>query len=242
MGPPRTQNPFMGPGNVIQNGNMNSMTGGREPPLPAKVAIIDPDERRRCEVAGYFCDNALPVEPFEDLDELTVHWPDVGLILLHHNQEGLGALFETMLDREIWLPVIVYAGEPEPAQIVDAILAGAMDFLAWPEEAGKMTERLRISQRRRESFAHLRHSTTKAQNLVKVLSRREREVLFALAGGASNKSIGRALDISPRTVEIHRANMMGKLGTTHISEAVRIAIYAELAFDDEEQVDPATPL
>jgi FixJ family two-component response regulator len=218
---------------------MNSMIGAPKAPVPAKVAIIDPDARRRCEVARYLYDNALHVEPFEDLSEMMTHWPDIGLILLHHNEKGLGELFESMVDRGTWLPVIVYANEPEPAQIVDSILAGAMDFLAWPEGADQMGERLRLLQLRRESFSHLRRKTAKAQSLISVLSKREKQVLFALAKGGSNKSIGRSLDISPRTVEIHRGNMMGKLGTKHISEAVSIALYAEFAFDDEEQVDPA---
>ena len=60
------------------------------------------------------------------------------------------------------------------------------------------------------------------------LSKRERQVLELLARGSSNKLIARELSISPRTVEIHRANMLNKIGANHTSEAIRIAIEASL--------------
>jgi len=60
------------------------------------------------------------------------------------------------------------------------------------------------------------------------LTKREREVLDGVASGLSNRLIGEKLAISPRTVEIHRANMLNKLGANHTSEAIRIAIEASL--------------
>jgi len=63
---------------------------------------------------------------------------------------------------------------------------------------------------------------------VQKLTRREREVLAGVAAGLSNRLIGEKLAISPRTVEIHRANMLNKMGASHTSEAIRIAIEAAL--------------
>jgi FixJ family two-component response regulator len=67
-----------------------------------------------------------------------------------------------------------------------------------------------------------------ARDRISTLSAREREVLDWLAEGSSNKAIARELDISPRTVEIHRANMMTKLGARHAAEAVRLKLEAKL--------------
>jgi FixJ family two-component response regulator len=67
-----------------------------------------------------------------------------------------------------------------------------------------------------------------ARDRISTLSTREREVLDWLAEGSSNKAIARELDISPRTVEIHRANMMNKLGVRHAAEAVRLRLEAKL--------------
>ena len=67
-----------------------------------------------------------------------------------------------------------------------------------------------------------------ARARVERLTRREREVLGGVASGLSNRLIGEKLSISPRTVEIHRANMLNKLGANHTSDAIRIAIEAAL--------------
>ena len=67
-----------------------------------------------------------------------------------------------------------------------------------------------------------------ARSRVQRLTKREREVLAGVADGLSNRLIGERLAISPRTVEIHRANMLNKMGANHTSEAIRIAIEASL--------------
>lgn len=67
-----------------------------------------------------------------------------------------------------------------------------------------------------------------ARRLIEDLSEREREVLDLLVDGGSNKRIARELSISPRTVEIHRANMMQKLGAGHVAEAIRLRLDAKL--------------
>ena len=78
----------------------------------------------------------------------------------------------------------------------------------------------------RSGTAKLREAM--ARSRVQRLTRREREVLTGVADGLSNRLIGERLEISPRTVEIHRANMLNKMGASHTSEAIRIAIEASL--------------
>ena len=74
----------------------------------------------------------------------------------------------------------------------------------------------------------MRLREARARSRVQKLTRREREVLTGVAAGLSNRLIGEKLSISPRTVEIHRANMLNKMGANHTSEAIRIAIEASL--------------
>ncbi|WP_246449656.1 response regulator transcription factor [Qipengyuania soli] len=78
------------------------------------------------------------------------------------------------------------------------------------------------------AFADAHRRMIEARNRIAVLSTREREVLDWLAEGCSNKLIASEMSISPRTVEIHRAKMMSKLGADHVSQAVRLRMEANL--------------
>lgn len=207
---------------------------------PSSIVVIDPDSGRRNGVTRFFYDNSYHVEPYESFEELRGFWPDAGIVMLHDDEDALRAIFELMLERGCWLPVIAYATDPEPARVVDVILMGAMDYLKWPTTNAELTARLQLLNTRKKTFSELRRKASHSQKLVDNLTRREREVLFGISRGASNKTIARNLQISPRTIEIHRANMMGKLGVTHVGEAVSIALYAGFSTPayDEESFDP----
>jgi DNA-binding NarL/FixJ family response regulator len=87
---------------------------------------------------------------------------------------------------------------------------------------------MKVAEDRARSVAGSKLREAVARSRVERLTRREREVLAGVAGGLSNRLIGEKLNISPRTVEIHRANMLSKMGANHTSEAIRIAIEASL--------------
>ena len=112
--------------------------------------------------------------------------------------------------------------------MVRAVEEGALDFLALPLAQADLVRMVEKLDRAAESHVAVRRAMVEAQRRIATLSRRERQVLDWLAEGYSNKLIARALDISPRTVEIHRANMMVKLGVQHSAEAVRLQCIAGL--------------
>jgi len=205
---------------------------------PSTVIVVDADSSRRNMVARLFFRNSWHVEPYETVDELRAFWPDANMVVLHDEADALRTTFELMASKGCWLPLIAYSLKPEPGRIVDAILMGAMDYLGWPITDIALRERLQLLSRRRRAFMEFRQRTNASQRLIEKLSQREREVLFGLARGASNKGIARELQISPRTIEIHRANMMGKLGATHLGEAIAVAFYSELARASDDELDP----
>lgn len=126
------------------------------------------------------------------------------------------------------LSVIVLTGHGDIRTAVQAIKAGATDFLEKPYEPqallGAVERGLRLSA---EAGTGVR--ALDARGRLARLTPRECEVLQALMAGGTNKSIARRINVSPRTVEMHRANMMERLGVRSLSEALRIAYDAGLS-------------
>lgn len=170
----------------------------------------------------------IHVEPFEDLAELGRRWPDNGLILVHDEGLAIRRTVELMAQMGDWLPVIAYSETPGPTRVVQAVQAGAVDYLDWPFGEAEVRQAVIVAEESRTSQSGSRLREAMARSRIQKLTRREREVLAGVTDGLSNRMIGERLEISPRTVEIHRANMLTKMGASHTSEAIRIAIEADL--------------
>lgn len=126
------------------------------------------------------------------------------------------------------MPIAMYSSEPDLAKVVEAMLSGALDYLEWPFEPADLETAIGRIAKRSAQAARLERKRAAAQKLVADLSRREREVLIRLADGKANRAMAEDLGISPRTVEIHRSNMMKKLNAGTSADAVRVALYAGL--------------
>ena len=121
---------------------------------------------------------------------------------------------------------MAFAPEPPTERIVAAMRGGAADYLPLPLEPGALREAVdRVGGEAGELVAAQRR-LAEARKTIATLTRRECEVLDWLTEGQTNKAIAIELDISPRTVEIHRANMMAKLGAKHPAEAVKMRLDA----------------
>ena len=109
-----------------------------------------------------------------------------------------------------------------------ARLSGALAYLDWPFSSDALDRSVTRLRRHGEQFARVERRKAEARQLVASLTPRERDVLEGLLEGESNKGIAKKLELSPRTVEIHRSNMMSRLNAQSTSDAVRIGIYAGL--------------
>jgi len=149
-------------------------------------------------------------------------------LLVHDSGDAISVLLEYMRDSGEWLPIVAFAEHPETRRIVEAVLEGAVDYLVWPFDNKDLAQSMTAANERTKTAAGQRLREAVARSRIERLTKREREVLAGVAGGLSNRLIGEKLKISPRTVEIHRANMLNKIGASHSSEAIRIAIEASL--------------
>lgn len=154
---------------------------------------------------------------------------DQGCILLDIRMPGMDGLEvqQALKDKGVILPVIIMTGHGDVTLAVKAMKAGAIDFIEKPFEKATLLGAIEQGVKRLRDVEKGRDLAKEATVRLGALTPRERDVLGGLAQGLPNKTIAYDLGISPRTVEIHRANLMAKLDVRSLSEALRIAFAAE---------------
>ena len=183
------------------------------------ITIIDETVRRRASISFALSQRNIHCEPYESVNELMASNTKHGMFLVNDDQDEIASLKKYLRLRDQRLPILAYSEAAVPERIVEVIRNGAWDYLIWPFEAEDIIlaiERIEKADPRTpiiRSFARTEDEDFR-------LTPREREVLAAAAEGLRNREIGRKLQISHRTVEVHRANALKKIGAKNISEAV----------------------
>jgi len=141
-------------------------------------------------------------------------------------------LLQRLKNTAVRLPVIVITGHGDIALAVEAMKLGAIDFFEKPYDDEAMLAAVRPALSRQEDESKRASMKIETQARFAELTAREAQVLKGLVAGKPNKIIAFDLEISPRTVEIYRANVMTKMNAASLSELVRMAILAD-AFDGD---------
>jgi two-component system response regulator FixJ len=163
-----------------------------------------------------------------------------GCVLLDVRMPGMdGLTLQAKLAKlDNHLPVVVMTGQGDVQTAVRAMKAGAVDFIEKPYEDKVLVKAIELAMSLpRQSDRN--HEAAEAVQRVAALSPRERQVLDALVAGRPNKVIAYDLGISARTVEVHRARMMERLGVRQLAEAIRLAVMARLVPPDVSRNDPS---
>jgi two-component system response regulator FixJ len=206
----------------------------RSDPNPAArtVHVIDDDEPVRRAVAMLLRSAGMPAETYSSgtafLDTLpSLSDGMIGCVLSDVRMPDLDGLelLSRLKGRGFGRPVIIMTAHGDISTAVQAMKAGAADFIEKPFDEHVLLEACEAALR--VSLAPDTAGTDAAAR-VAALSAREREVLNLLMTGKSNKQVAFDLNISSRTVEVHRANLMARLGVGSLAEAVRLAMQAEL--------------
>ncbi len=153
-----------------------------------------------------------------------------GCVLLDVRMPGMDGLEvqKAMAERGIAMPVVVLTGHGDITVAVRAMKGGAVDFIEKPFEKAVLLTAITAAFERLDDAGARAARAGDAAVAIAALTSREQDVLRGLAQGLPNKTIAFDLTISPRTVEVHRANLMAKLQVRSLSEALRIAFAAGL--------------
>jgi len=198
--------------------------------MTATIVVVDDDAAVRDSMRALMESAGYAVKDFESAKDFLKEpvAPESCLItdIRMPEMDGL-ELQQEITKRGLDLPLVVMTGHGDVPLAVRAMKAGALDFVEKPFDdeimLASVRRALQIGHHERNRIAE----TKAAQDLVAQLTPRERNVLEKLVAGRSNKVAAYELGISPRTIEIHRANIMDKMHARSLSEVVRIAIAAD---------------
>ena len=194
------------------------------------VHIVDDDEAVRESLAALLDTAGFKVAMFDSgnafLDALDTIGN--GCLILDVRMPGLSGLEvqKELADRNVTLPVIIVTGHGDLPMAVKTMKAGAIDFIEKPFDLAALTESVRIALKASAENWQEANQAAEIRQRLDRLTAREREVLNELVVGNLNKIIAFNLEISPRTVEIHRARAMEKMQARNLAHLVRLAITA----------------
>jgi len=194
-----------------------------------KAHIIDDDDALR-DALGFLLSSAdVAYESYASPLAFIEVAPDVrGCVLTDVRMPGMDGLqlVNRLREMGVHLPVIVMTGHGDVPLAVEAMKAGVMDFFEKPFDDEQILEAVRRAMAQSGEGEAQEVERAEIGARIATLSGREHEVMLGLVAGKPNKVIAHDLDISPRTVEIYRANLMTKMHANSLSELVRMALRA----------------
>ena len=200
------------------------------------VHIIDDDEALRDSVVFLLRTAQIEAQTFASAPAFLESLPDATLSCVITDirmpeMSGLD-LLRRLREMKIEVPVIVITGHGDVPLAVEAMKYGAMDFLEKPFDDEVLVASVRSALKRQQGEAKWHAERSDIKGRIGNLSNRERDVLNGLVAGRPNKQIAYDLGISPRTVEIYRANLMDKMQAGSLSDLVRMALVVGILGSD----------
>ena len=194
-------------------------------PLSPVIHLIDDDDAVRRSLALLIGTVGLRVQPWADPREFIAGFDrsSIGAIVLDVRMPGISGLsvLETLVAQGVDQPVIMLTGHGTVEMCRRAFKSGAAEFLEKPVDDQQLLDALQKAVAQHVRTRERDRADRDARERFAQLSEREREVLGLIVAGLTNKEIGRALGVSPRTVETHRANVFSKLDAESLAQLIR---------------------
>lgn len=199
-------------------------------PGDAVVHVIDDDDAVRESLAFLLRSAKVEVKTYESAAAFLAALPGIkfGCIITDVRMPEISGLelLRRVRELEIGIPVIVITGHGDVPLAVEAMKTGATDFIQKPFDDETLLAAVRSALNRHEKDSRKEAERADILDKLATLSNRERQVLEGLVAGLPNKTMAFDLGISPRTVEIYRANVMTKMTAASLSNLVRMALVA----------------
>ena len=200
------------------------------------VHVIDDDEGLRESLAFLLRTAALEVRSFDSAKGFLEVLPEpaLGCVITDVRMPDMSGieLLRRLKELRIEVPVIVITGHGDVALAVEAMKIGATDFFEKPFNDDLLLASVRAALKQQEGQTKRGAERAEIEHRISILSPREKNVLAGLIEGRANKEIAFDLGISPRTVEIYRANLMNKMQANSLSDLVRMALLADMLSSD----------
>jgi two-component system response regulator FixJ len=200
------------------------------PPDRAVVHVIDDDEAARQSLAFLLGTAGIEVQTYDSAVAFLKRATEIraGCIITDVRMPEVSGidLLRRLNELGLEIPVIVITGHGDVPLAVEAMKIGAADFLEKPFDDEMLLASVRSALGSQEQARRRQAERAEIEGRLAALSNRERDVLEGLVAGRANKQIAFDLGISPRTVEIYRANLMTKMEAASLSDLVRMALIA----------------
>jgi len=194
------------------------------------IHIVDDDDAVRDALYVLMCSQDIPAQTYASAEDFLDQHAQfkLGCLLLDVRMPGMNGLqlLKELNKQNISIPVIFITGHGDVTMAVEAMKAGAIDFIEKPFDNEYLLNRVNNCLSECLNINNTNEQRQQIEAMIETLTSRERQVMELLLEGKQNKVIARELDISPRTVELHRAKVMKKLDAHSLSDIIRIALFS----------------
>jgi len=192
------------------------------------VYVVDDDQAVRDSLRWLIESVGLNVKTFSNGQELLENFneAEISCLVLDVRMPGISGLDlqQRLKNMNAKIPVIIVTGHADVPMAIQAMKAGAFDFIEKPYSDQLLLERIQCAIEQDDCFKKQQAVNNEINERIDSLTPREKEVMGLVVGGHSNKGIAKELGVSIKTVEVHRGNLMSKMKAQSLSELVRLVM------------------